>query len=329
MAPGKMPGASIKKTMIHIKSYAKINLSLDMGERLPSGMHPVDMIMQATSLSDDVMINVRKAEDFSIELKTNRDDLPVDSENIAYRAAELMIKKCRELSCEMPETEKEKAISIFIDKEIPIAAGLAGGSGNAAAVLHGLNALWELGLSLSELCEMGKELGSDVPFCVMAQARKNIHLPHHIQGDELAITCARARGTGTELVPVEPLHAQVIIAKPEIGVSTKEVYTGMDSLSIEARPDNDKLERALNNFSGMEETSEMINVLENYTLNAYPEVQELKDLMTRELNAKHVLMSGSGPSVFALFDINDDLGVLNGVKILKEKGYIAYPCKTI
>lgn len=315
--------------MIHIKSYAKINLSIDMGEVLPSGMHPVDMIMQETTLSDDVIINVKEGEDFSVMIKTNSSEIPVSEENIAYKAAAKMIEEYKNLLPKEVAEDKNKSICIFIEKRIPVAAGLAGGSGNAAAVIHGLNAIWNLGLSLSELCQIGKEIGSDVPFCIMGQARKNIFLPANIIGDELAVSCARARGTGTELTPVEPMHAQVIIAKPSIGVSTGEVYRGMDELIIKNRPNNDALEAALNTHDYKHAIPEMINVLENYTLTAYPEVRELKTFMEGNLEgALVVLMSGSGPSVFALFDSDDEANATRGLKALKDAGYEAHLART-
>lgn len=315
--------------MIHIKSYAKINLSIDMGEVLPSGMHPVDMIMQEITLADDVIVNVKEGRDFSVEIKTNSFEIPVNEENIAHKAAVKMIETYQELLPGKAEKNKEKEICIFIEKRIPVAAGLAGGSGNAAAVIHGLNAIWNLGLSLTELCEMGKGLGSDVPFCIMGQAKKNIFLPENIIGDELSVSCARARGTGTELVPVEPIHAQVIIGKPNIGVSTGEVYKGMDKSEIKSRPNNDVLEAALNRHAYKQAIPQMINVLENYTLTAYPEVRELKTFMEENLEgALTVLMSGSGPSVFALFDSYDEANATRGLKALKEAGYEAHIART-
>lgn len=312
--------------MIHLKSYAKINLSIDMGEVLPSGMHPVDMIMQQTSLCDDIIVDVKEESSFSIEIKTDSKEIPTDEGNIAYRAAERMAEKYLELFGNEPE---KNGVKIFIEKRIPVAAGLAGGSGNAAAVIHGLNALWEMKLSLSDLCEIGAGLGSDIPFCIMGQAKKNIYLPENIKGDPLAVTCGRASGTGTEVRPVEDLSAVIIIAKPSIGVSTGEVYRGMDEIEIKKRPNNDILEEALNKHSVKKAIPEMINVLENYTLNAYPEVKALKSLMEESLEGSlKVLMSGSGPSVFAIFDPADEVLAIKGVSLLKEKGYEAHICRS-
>ena len=322
--------------MMHIKSYAKINLSLDVGSPMSNGMHPVDMIMQQTTLHDDVIVEVCEAcafcnalelaDGFSLLLKTDSPDVPVDESNIAFRAAALMVEKYMELKPETSAADNKKTICVFIEKHIPIAAGLAGGSGNAAAVIHALNAIWSLGLSLSELCDIGKRIGSDVPFCIIGQAKETSFLEREIQVDPQAASCARARGTGTDLKPVAPLKAHLVIAKPKIGVSTAEVYRGIDSCEIEERPDNDRLEDALNSRSMERAIPEMINVLENYTLNTYPEVMELKKLMKEKMtSALHVLMSGSGPSVFAIFD--DEQAAIEGFKTIRSLGYEAHLCK--
>ena len=258
--------------MIHIKSYAKINLALDVGAVMPNGMHPVDMIMQLVSLHDDVIVSVRAqdadcdteggvadartsdmshigieiADGFRVLIKTNSGAIPIDAGNIAFRAAESMSRKYADMFPKRVKADDKKTICIFIDKRIPVAAGLAGGSGNAAAVIHALNAIWNLGLSLAELCEIGKTIGSDVPFCIMGQARGNFLLPNEIKGDLNAATCARAKGTGTELQPINPpLNAHIIIAKPNIAVSTAEVYKGIDSCVIEKRPDVDLVEKEI------------------------------------------------------------------------------------
>lgn len=322
---------------MHIKSFAKINLTLDVGDVMPNGMHPVDMIMQQVSLHDDVLVSVRQDADvsteidhgFSIIIKTNKREVPTDSSNLAFRAAELMAEKYVELFNERAEEDQKKTICIFIDKRIPLAAGLAGGSGNAAAVIHALNAIWELNLTLEELCEIGKKLGSDVPFCIIGQVKSNFLLPKEIKIDRLAATCARAKGTGTELKPIfPPLRAHIIIAKPRINVSTAEVYRGIDECKITERPENEEVEKALVQQSLSNAVSGMVNVLENYTLKAYPEVKELKAFMENKMSgAVKVLMSGSGPSVFAVFD--DELAAIGAFRHFKDTDYEAFLCKTI
>ena len=342
---------------MHIKSYAKINLALDAGEPMPNGMHPVDMVMQQISLHDDVTISVRAEGEakggettnaegaqmqggettnaiaigngFSIWLRTNSEIIPVDEGNIAFRAAESMVQKYMGIFPERAAADDKKRVCIFIEKRIPVAAGLAGGSGNAAAVIHALNAIWELGLSLDELCDIGKKLGSDVPFCITGQARANFLLPNEIKGDRRAATCARARGTGTELQPINPpLNAHIIIAKPNIGVSTAEVYKGIDSCDIKKRPDIDLVEKEIIRGMVSRAAVEMVNVLENYTLNAYPEVKELKAFMQENMEgAEHVLMSGSGPSVFAIF--TDELAAIKAFQQLGEVDCESFLCRTI
>ncbi len=317
----------MERNKIKLNSYAKINLSLDVGRPLASGMHPVDMIMQQISLCDEVVIEVSKevakeasGADSCIALTCSNSELPTDNTNLAYRAAELMLEAHRSgLEPDLKEkTLDERAlvkpgIRIHIEKRIPLAAGLAGGSSNAAAVIIGLNYLLDLGYSLDELCALGAKLGSDVPFCIMGQ-----------MNDSMASTAARATGTGTDLKPCAPLDAYVLIAKPRIGVSTKEVYQGIDAVApsdIEARPKNEEFERALsalkeattnNDCSDQREEQlrvigrNSINVLELYTLKAYPEVARLKEQIKNackvaDANPISVLMSGSGPTVYALF----------------------------
>ena len=327
-----MPGAIDKRRgmMVHIKSYAKINLSLDVGGVMENCMHPVDMIMQQTTLCDDVIVDVQESgegkADFDIILKTDSAKIPTDAGNIAFRAAELMIDEYKRRKPEAAKQDESKTVCIYIEKHIPVAAGLAGGSGNAAAVLHALNTIWDLDLSLEELCSLGARLGSDVPFCVMGEAKENHIVPRKVKDDALSASCARARGTGTDLKPILPLSAHILIAKPAIEVSTGEVYRGIDSCEIPERPNNDLLEEALNMHSAKKAVGEMINVLENYTLQAYSEVGKLKNLMKEKMTgALHVLMSGSGPSVFAIFD--DELAAIEGYKLIKTQGYEVHLCR--
>ena len=160
----------------------------------------------------------------------------------------------------------------------------------------------------------------------MGQAKWNRRLAADIRNDKYAASCARARGTGTDLKPLPSLHAYIVIAKPKIGVSTSEVFRGIDICEIAKRPNNDIIEDALRRNLIHGAVPEMINVLENYTLSAYPEVQELKTLMQEKMTgALHVVMSGSGPSVFAIFD--DELAAIEGAKVIKSIGYEVHLCK--
>lgn len=309
---------------ITVSSYAKINLSLDVLGVLENGMHQVDMIMQELSFHDDVTVSYtpdpdRSKGDIEICLTTNRYYLPTDSRNIAYKAAALMIEK-------YGNHKDGGRILIDIFKRIPVAAGMAGGSGNCAAVLHGLNVIWDLKLGLKDLCDLGAELGSDVPFCVMGQAKRNHMLPNRIRRSKKAVSCARATGTGTEMVPLKGMKKAVVIAKPDIGVSTKEVYQGIDYCVIHQRPDTEELIEGLvhNDFDKI--LPNCINVLEEYTLKAYPEVERLKQKMWEINQPELVLMSGSGPTVFAVYD--DLKSAMEASEKLRTMGYESYWTKS-
>lgn len=310
---------------IKILSFAKINLSIDVPCLLDSGMHQVDMIMHQLSFHDDVQIKFFPDQrgtrgDVEIRVKTNRYYLPVDERNLAHKAAVLILE---EYGRDVPAGK----LQIDIFKRIPVAAGLAGGSGNGAAVLHGLNMLWKLNLNLERLCDLGAKLGSDVPFCVMGQAKCNFCLPRAIRRDPLACTCARATGTGAQVLPETPIKKSLVIAKPPMGVSTKEVYKGIDQCWIQRRPDNDALAEALKRGSFPEIYGNCINVLENYTLNAYPQVGRLKEIMLKNRRAELVLMSGSGPTVFSVFGNISE--AKKECESLRKQGYEAYWTKTI
>ena len=324
----------MEKTIM-LFSYAKINLSIDVGDVMPSGMHPVDMVMQQISLRDEISIRFTdetppepinsfgaNLKGFEIYLRTNLRYLPNNRYNLAWRAAELMIDEYGD------RVNPKGLIEIFIKKRIPVAAGMAGGSGNAAAIMHGLNAMWELGLSLEELCEQGAKLGSDIPFCLMAQAKSNKDLPENIRYSNIASTCARARGTGTELSKVRPLKSSILVVTPRLSVSTRTVFTGIDECKVSDRPNNDKLCRALRYGDKNTVYSEMINVLEEFTLKEYPEVAELKRFMIETCEgARKVLMSGSGPTVFAIFDSESQ--AKKYATVFKEKSCFAFWARTM
>lgn len=303
---------------IELKSFAKINLTLDVLGLLPNGYHEVSMIMQQILLCDDIRITWHESEtgfrfqahtadsnrpvadspalqtrsDITISLTTNRKYLPTDERNLAYKAADLMIKKYG--------IGKSGTITIAIKKRIPVAAGLAGGSSNAAAVLHGINKLWNLGLDVAALCEAGSELGSDVPFCIMGQAAANENLRDDFAKDPLACHCALATGTGTELLPVTGLKSHLVLSKPNISVSTAEVYRGIDAEPVTHHPDNNAMISALKSGDRKNIEKNLVNVLENFTLKRYSIVMYTKDILRELCPSGAVLMSGSGPTVFGL-----------------------------
>ena len=292
---------------INVQAFAKVNLSIDVKGVLENGYHIVEMVMQQISLHDEVDVSwePEAGKDLEIRLTTTREDLPCDEGNLAYRAAALM----NELY------PHEGTITIHIDKRIPVAAGMAGGSSNCAAVIHGLNALWELGLDVAALDQIGARLGSDVPFCIMGQAAASESLRDTFARDRLACHCALATGTGTDLEPLEGLHAYIALSKPDIAVSTAEVYKGMDALTIDRRPDNQALIFALKEHAHKKIYANMVNVLENYTLKVYSTVVYTKDKMQETGLAQHVLMSGSGPTVFAICEDKEHADALRDVML--------------
>ncbi|MBR5000335.1 MAG: 4-(cytidine 5'-diphospho)-2-C-methyl-D-erythritol kinase [Firmicutes bacterium] len=277
---------------ITLKAYAKINLSLDVLGKLPNGYHEVKMVMQQVDLYDLVTVACEELPDGSpmvIRGGTTREDLPMDETNIAYKAAMLM----RETYC----PDKSFEIAITLQKHIPMAAGLAGGSADGAAVMRALAKLWELDVPVEELAALSGRVGSDVPFCLMGQEGQY---------------CALATGTGTDLKPVRPLDAWIVLSKPPINVPTGAVYgnlkldrigqpgqSGEDLLGY--HPDVDRMVRALNEEDVLTVMNCMGNVLETSTIPQYPVVGLTKKAMEDLDVASAVLMSGSGPTVFGVF----------------------------
>lgn len=285
---------------IQIKSYGKINLCLDVLRRLENGYHEVEMVMQQILLHDDVSVKWEELDAseacdrkglITIEVSTNRPWLPTDERNLAYQAAMLMIERYGH--------GRQGKIRIDIKKRIPVAAGLAGGSGNGAAVLHGLNVLWKLGLDVRELCAIGSRLGSDVPFSIIGQAKANADLG--LSHDPMAAHCAVARGTGTDLKPLSKgLKSHLVLTKPPMGVSTAEVYQGLQLDQIKAHPNIDEMIHGLAKKRFPVIRKNMVNVLENFTLTRYSSIMHTKHKVQSLLGKNPVLMSGSGPTIFAL-----------------------------
>lgn len=253
-----------------LKALAKINLGLDVLGRRENGYHDVRMVMQTIYLYDNVTIE--KIAESEIQVETNLSFLPCDENNIAYKAAKLL----------MDEFGISGGVKITLEKHIPVAAGLAGGSSNAAAVLVGMNRLFELGLSQEELMERGVKLGADVPYCIMRGT-------------------ALAKGIGEILTPLAPLpKCYVLIAKPATSVSTKVVYEKLDSKEIEQHPDIDGIIAGLEAGDLDQVCASMGNVLERVTIEDHPIIEEIKDVM-KEFGALNAMMSGSGPTVFGIF----------------------------
>lgn len=256
---------------INLRAMAKINLSLDVVGTRPDGYHDLRMIMQSVKLSDQIQVTPTRAP--GVRLKTNLPYLPADGTNLAVRAANLIKEECG----------IEDGIFINLEKRIPVAAGLAGGSSDAAAVLVAMNLLFDLKLPDERLRELGLRLGADVPFCLLRGT-------------------ALAEGVGEKLTPLPPLPpCRILIAKPDLHVSTKEVFTKLQMIPSIVRPDTDAQVRAVERGDLAGTCRLCGNVLESVTEAAYPVIGRMKRTMT-EHGALVSMMSGSGPSVFGIFD---------------------------
>ena len=259
---------------IRLRAMGKINLSIDIRGILDDGYHDVEMVMQSVNLADKLLIR-KSSGNFS--MKCSNSDVPVGKKNIIYKTWMLMKNKYK----------IDGGIEVFLEKNIPIAAGMAGGSANSAAVFVGINRLFELGLSDEDLIDLSKELGSDIAFCVKG-------------GTYLAT------GRGTDLKKLDDLNLdlEVLVCRPNIFVSTKKVYKKFDSLyerNIEIdRPDNEKLIEAIKNKNMDLLVSSMSNVLEPVTKEWCSDIESIEKIMLEE-GAEKAMMSGSGPTVFGFF----------------------------
>lgn len=257
------------------KAYAKINLGLDVTGVLPNGYHEVKMIMQRVGICDE--LTFLKREDDQIVITTNNKTLPLDEGNLIYKAILLI----RQL------TGNAFGVDVHLEKHIPIAAGMAGGSSDAAATLVGVNELFELGLSQETLIAESVKIGADVPYCVMGGT-------------------ALSEGIGEKLTKIAtPPQAVLLVAKPDINVSTPVVYKKLDALSGYAHPDIDGMQKSIEegNLQGVIER--LGNVLELVTIADYPIIAQIKEQMNAH-GALGSLMSGSGPSVFGIFETKEN-----------------------
>ena len=258
---------------IQLKALAKINLGLDVLRRREDGYHEVKMIMQTIGLHDD--LEIRKTKTPGIQVKTNLYYLPTNENNLVYKAAKLL----------MDEFQIQDGVSIQLKKRIPVAAGMAGGSSDGAAVLWGINQMYGLGLSMQALMERGVRLGADVPYCIQRGT-------------------ALAEGIGEKLSVLPPMpKCTILSAKPGISVSTKFVYENLhaNDLKPEQHPDVDSMIEAMRQKDLGLLCSRMGNVLETVTIPAYPVINEIKRTMM-DNGAIGSMMSGSGPTVFGIFD---------------------------
>lgn len=272
---------------IRLKARAKINLGLDVLGKREDGYHEVRMIMQTIGIYDRIIIN--KIPEDEIRIVSNLSFLPVNENNLIYKAAKLLKDKYNFAG----------GVEVNLNKFIPVAAGMAGGSTDAASTLFGINKLFDLGLSTKTMMELGVCIGADVPYCVMRGT-------------------ALAEGIGEKLTRLKSVpHMWIVIAKPSINVSTKLVYENLDMGGVSTHPDIDGIISAINEQNIEQIALRMGNVLETVTIPLYPVIQDIKnDMITH--GAYNAMMSGSGPTVFGIFP--DEQTALNCQVYLKEKG---------
>lgn len=252
------------------KAYAKVNIALDIVGKREDGYHLLKMIMQAIDVYDE--IEIEKAKE-GIKLTCNKVYLPTDSKNLAYRAADKFMQKYN----------IKQGVNIHIKKNIPVAAGLAGGSADCAAVLKLMNELFEVGASEEELMELGLTLGADVPYCIVGGT-------------------ALCEGIGEKVTKLKPFKDKIlVVVKPNFGVSTKEVYGNFDLARVMKHPKVDELIEAMEKDDIEYVAGNMKNLLENVTLRKHNRISRIKMDMNK-LGAINSMMSGSGPTVFGIFD---------------------------
>ncbi|MDE6026372.1 MAG: 4-(cytidine 5'-diphospho)-2-C-methyl-D-erythritol kinase [Lachnospiraceae bacterium] len=264
-------------------AYAKVNLALDVLGKRPDGYHDVRMIMQNLNIFDELEFTVSekksgedfsssKAENYNIEIETNKPELPTDESNLIYKAILLMFK----------EYNVSGDVHVKLTKNIPIEAGMAGGSSDCAATLKAINDIFSLNATTDDLMKLGVKLGADVPFCILGKT-------------------ALSEGIGEILTPVTGLpDCSVLVVKPPIGVSTALIYNNIKCDELTSRPDTDGMLQALEDHNIIKVASTMENVMETVTTNLYPEINQIKAAM-KKYGALNAIMSGSGPTVFGIF----------------------------
>lgn len=252
------------------KAMAKVNLGLDVLRRRQDGYHEVRMIMQSVDLYD--VLTFEKTEAAGIVIRTNKKNIPTDQRNLIYKAADLLMQKY----------SITDGLCVTLEKRIPMAAGMAGGSTDAAAVFVAMNKLFSLHMTQESMCELAVTIGADVPYCIVG-------------GTVLA------EGIGEKLTKLADAPAcTLLIAKPSVGVSTKYVYENLHADKLRQHPDIDGMLTAIceDDLDGV--AKRLGNVLETVTVKAYPVIEKLKSWMI-EHGAVNALMSGSGPTVFGIY----------------------------
>ncbi len=360
---------------IQLKTYAKINLSLDAIGVREDGYHEIEAVMQAVDLWGELELTVSPALQDRIAVEIDHPEVPGGESNIAYRAAEKMLSlfpnpapgetDCADAAgaivgatavadaagttagataatdaagttARAAESTKTadggdksqnsgREVRIKIEKKIPVAAGLAGGSSNAAGVILGLNKTLNLGLRIDELCEIGKEIGADVPFCIMSAAA----MQEEVLGLKGGTACALAEGIGEILTPLRSVLFWTVLAKPPVSVSTAEVYRALDGTEISRCPDTTNLISGIASGNMQKIKSAMCNVLESVTFKLCPQSESLKKRMEGRGEIA-VMMSGSGPTVYALFGSRRRAEALaSSLRDLKKQGFRIILTKTL
>ena len=277
---------------MRLRALAKINLGLDILRKREDGYHEVRMIMQTIQMYD--VLKMKKVKKPGISLSVNYPYIPSDERNLVYKAAKLL----------MDEFQVKEGVDICLEKFIPVAAGMAGGSSDAAAAMVGINRLFKLGLSERELMDRAVNIGADVPYCIMRGT-------------------ALAEGIGEKLTRIAQIpDCFVLIGKPGISVSTKMAYESLQLDKISSHPDIDGMIRDIENGDLLTMTEKMGNVFEPGIIEKYPVIGEIKNLM-EDNGALKAMMSGSGPTVFGIFDDREKMEA--AAAVLRESG----PAKTV
>ena len=272
---------------MRLRALAKINLGLDILRKREDGYHEVRMIMQTIQMYD--VLKMKKVKKPGISLSVNYPYIPSDERNLVYKAAKLL----------MDEFQVKEGVDICLEKFIPVAAGMAGGSSDAAAAMVGINQLFKLGLSERELMDRAVNIGADVPYCIMRGT-------------------ALAEGIGEKLTRIAQIpDCFVLIGKPGISVSTKMAYESLQLDKISSHPDIDGMIRDIENGDLLTMTEKMGNVFEPGIIEKYPVIGEIKDLMENN-GALKAMMSGSGPTVFGIFDDREKMEA--AAAVLRESG---------
>ena len=253
-----------------VKAYGKINLSLDVVGKREDGYHLLKMIMQSVDVYDSISFEKCNK---GINISCNKPYIPTDDKNLVYKAAKLF----------MDTYDINEGVNIYIKKNIPVSAGMAGGSTDAAAVFKALREMFKIDVDDNELMNLGVKIGADVPYCIIGGT-------------------ALCEGIGEIITPLAPFKNHILVlVKPNFGVSTKEVYKNLDTSKIFKHPNTNILIKAMEEENLEDVCGNMKNLLENVTLRKYPVLKRIKEDMIK-MGAMGSMMSGSGPTIFAFFD---------------------------